>query len=329
MPGRGSLGRHAERCSREPWPGSGFRAVWPAPALWRFAHPGREPHGVIAPSPPFTRGRCLGEPPQLPGAGATAPAAVRCQRPAPATGRPARHPAPRSAHAATTTSACARAIGPRQAPTASPTRSRHHAPRARQRPSSARRGTDSAATCDVPLARPRGRRHDGRPLGPGSGFHSARPGVGCQEVDRGFTMDGQRFDAITKAWVGGGASRRQILRGLAGGLAGAGFTAVGAGNGRAAPNQCAAFCDQLFDEGPGQATCRQVCGGCAGGVARLCLATTNGVPTGVSCCSGNQTCCGEVCCTPQRCCVVSPTEQQCCAQEETCTGPRGCLRIRV
>jgi hypothetical protein len=42
-------------------------------------------------------------------------------------------------------------------------------------------------------------------------------------------MDAQRFDAITKAWAGGGASRRQVLRRLAGGLAGTMITAVGAG----------------------------------------------------------------------------------------------------
>jgi hypothetical protein len=48
-------------------------------------------------------------------------------------------------------------------------------------------------------------------------------------------MDGARFDAATRAWVTVGASRRRLLRGVAGAAAAAGFAPFGARAARKPP----------------------------------------------------------------------------------------------
>ena len=162
-------------------------------------------------------------------------------------------------------------------------------------------------------------------------------------LERSEALDGSRFDEITKA-LASGTSRRTVLRRLGAGLAGLGLAATGRGAAQAAPNQCAAVCDQLFDEGPAQATCKQVCESCPGGVSDLCPGTTNGVTT-VTCCGRDTVCCpGGACCDPRTemccgstCCPISlkdrvvccleATEPVCCnvSRFEQCT-PLGCIR---
>ena len=152
-------------------------------------------------------------------------------------------------------------------------------------------------------------------------------------------MDNNRFDAFTKA-LATGASRRVLLRRLGAGLAGVTLAEGGRGASRAAPNACAGFCDQLFDEGPGQATCKQVCESCPGGVARLCVATTEGVPTGVTCCSSRAVCCaGGACCSHygaccgSTCCerlgdICCAATNECCESRREVCSPLGCRGLR-
>jgi hypothetical protein len=57
-------------------------------------------------------------------------------------------------------------------------------------------------------------------------------------------MDGERFDAVARLWAARGASRRRLLRGVAGAAVAGGLTAVGA---RAAPAD-ASCCAKLHSQ---------------------------------------------------------------------------------
>jgi hypothetical protein len=98
-------------------------------------------------------------------------------------------------------------------------------------------------------------------------------------------MDDKRFD--------------DLLKGLAGGFAGAVGLALGRTVAWAAPNRCAVFCTQFFPKGPAGAACRQACRECDADLSRLCIG-----PTGAACCAPEAECCIDV--TGREHCVECP-----------------------
>jgi len=119
-------------------------------------------------------------------------------------------------------------------------------------------------------------------------------------------MDGQRFDAVTKA-LAAGTSRRAVLRTALGGL-GAGLLAlVGVADaGAAGKRSCAEGCKQRFGPGRARGQCISAC------------ARGTGESTGERCGQGrfSNVCeSGQFCCNPS-CGICAPiggacTEQFC------------------
>ena len=89
-------------------------------------------------------------------------------------------------------------------------------------------------------------------------------------------MDGRRFDTVAKA-VAGGATRRQALRRLGGGLVGGALAALGLGP--AAAQETCPRCRQCIAQFQG--SCVSVCVRMVGDESRCALA----------CCEGNRTTC--------------------------------------
>jgi hypothetical protein len=107
-------------------------------------------------------------------------------------------------------------------------------------------------------------------------------------------MDGSRFDSLTKT-LAGGVSRREVVRGALGALAGAALAARGRGAG-AAPNACAQACAGE-PKGPRQAACKQACKRCAGNFNQICFGNTIVCCAGGECCFDDET--GNVACSTQ------------------------------
>lgn len=137
-------------------------------------------------------------------------------------------------------------------------------------------------------------------------------------------MDGPRFDDITKR-LSAGASRRRVVKGLAGGIAAAGLAAVTRGTAGAGPSPCAAFCaDQPGARG---AQCRQACRACGGDLARVCQDPTSHQFT---CCGGDTTCLpvngerggsGGVCCATPLLHNCTTDQGECgCTESTVCPG---------
>jgi hypothetical protein len=122
-----------------------------------------------------------------------------------------------------------------------------------------------------------------------------------------------RFDELAK--VASGVSRRRALKLMGGGVIAATGALVTGGRAAAAPNECAVLCDQLFDEGPGQALCRQTCRECRKAGGSLCFSTTSGTITGVVCCPSEASVC----------CVDTSGNAFCCAAGDICDPTGGCI----
>ncbi len=132
-------------------------------------------------------------------------------------------------------------------------------------------------------------------------------------------MDGQRFDAVTRA-LAAGTSRRAVLRTALGGM-GAGLLAlVGVADaGAASKRNCAKACKQRFGPGRARGQCISACArGTDGG---------NGEsrPCGSNVCGSGEYCCNESCgicapiggaCTEQFC--GEPCGDAVCGAEEYC-----------
>jgi hypothetical protein len=127
-------------------------------------------------------------------------------------------------------------------------------------------------------------------------------------------MDGQRFDALTKAWTtawGNAANRRRVLGGLlaAGGLL-SGRRAVA----QEGEEACVQFCRGL-PPGPGRGECIRDCATGEPGLFEAC----DGEPTRL--CPGGID--GDCCEAGQFCCFLREPEPDCCDPDQFCC-PGGC-----
>jgi hypothetical protein len=143
------------------------------------------------------------------------------------------------------------------------------------------------------------------------------------------------FDEISKT-LSSGVSRRTALRLMGAGVGGAALAALGLGEAKAAPNQCAAFCS--FFHGAFQATCRQACQKCGSNPNNLCFSFSpsgGGPPTGVTCCQGgfccpsatNTSCCqpGMICCNALNSVCCDPATSTCSIDQTT--GNASCVTL--
>ena len=148
-------------------------------------------------------------------------------------------------------------------------------------------------------------------------------------------MDGQRFDRFTRA-LASGASRRWIVRLLAGGVVAAGTAIARRTEGEAAQSACTVACAGL--PGPQQAACKKACRECAGDIDRVCIergplgpARFVCCPAGTFCIGGEGFCCPngtEPCFGPDgiTCCpagTICDFETGACLDE--CPGNSGCF----
>jgi hypothetical protein len=99
-------------------------------------------------------------------------------------------------------------------------------------------------------------------------------------------MDGSRFDRWTRERATG-TSRRNVLRGLAGGAVVLTATALGRTVAVAAPSQCSVIASQWYPPGPARAAFSQACRRCDADISRICQPI-----------EGTYVCCpaGEICC---------------------------------
>jgi hypothetical protein len=136
-------------------------------------------------------------------------------------------------------------------------------------------------------------------------------------------MDGARFDAIARAWTT--ASRRGVLRHVAGALGAAGVAVLGHRAGLAAPTECGVTCSLLDLRGNALAACKQVCRkDCGGDPNRLCTTGTTTVPTGFVCCDPVEEQCfpGLGCCpSGSVVCNEGTAEAFCCPDGICCPDP--------
>lgn len=155
----------------------------------------------------------------------------------------------------------------------------------------------------------------------------------------------ERFDAVTRA-AAEGVSRRQIMRMLAGGLAGGTLlTGLSASRARGAGRACVEQC--RFLTGRQRGDCLRTCNSCTARGGQMCLGGTGAIccesdadccnsnvgqvccPAGshccigrngnLSCCPDSTECCGNQCCAPGQCCETGlPFSVVCCPPGETC-----------
>ncbi len=136
-------------------------------------------------------------------------------------------------------------------------------------------------------------------------------------------MDGQRFDAVTKA-LAAGTSRRAVLRTALGGM-GAGLLAlVGVADaGAASKRSCAKACKQRFRPGRARGQCISACARGNGG------GNGESTPCGSNVCGAGEFCCNESCgiCAPigggctEQFCGGEPCGDAVCGPEEFCCNP--------
>ena len=136
-------------------------------------------------------------------------------------------------------------------------------------------------------------------------------------------MDGQRFDQLTRV-LASGASRRGILRGLAGGIGALVLTAIGRRLGAAAPggqgggpDPCSQAC-AFEPKGPRQAACKQACRECGGNFNQICFGNQIICCAGGECCFDEQT--GNAVCSTQLPACPEPLVREGCA----CVCPGTC-----
>ena len=151
-------------------------------------------------------------------------------------------------------------------------------------------------------------------------------------------MDGDRFDALTRA-LGSGRSRRSMLRGLgAAALGAAGLSRAGRADAADLGNSpCAHFCVAVFPPGPARGACVSAaahgtgpCVACGANPANYCGGACTNVQTDVNNCGV----CGNVCpsdaCNAATCiagvCGTTPTNAGgiCAAAPDHCTNPSTC-----
>jgi hypothetical protein len=134
-----------------------------------------------------------------------------------------------------------------------------------------------------------------------------------------------RFDELTKS-LAEGVSRREALRRLGGGLAGALLASLGlAGVAQgASARDCSITCSNFYPPGPARAQCNQVC--------KKCSNTNNLCPSGggTICCESGH-CCnsefGAICCQNDTyCCFDYDTRQTTCCPNtlQYCCGTACC-----
>jgi hypothetical protein len=134
-----------------------------------------------------------------------------------------------------------------------------------------------------------------------------------------------RFDELAKS-LASGVSRREALRQLGGGLAGALLASFGLAKGaEAAVNSCAAACAQYH--GAAHAQCMQVCKSCPSPQFVTGGPFTCGPSTPFICCQG-QPCCGPngnsiSCCTSGEACAngICVSTALTCSNGELCPNP--------
>jgi hypothetical protein len=140
-----------------------------------------------------------------------------------------------------------------------------------------------------------------------------------------------RFDELAKA-LAEGVSRREALRRLGGGLAGALLASLGVGKSwsQSAGFSCNDFCSKQGLTGSALGTCLQQCRACVSEGGTVCSASSSG---SVTCCAQpNPACCGTGCCTsPKACCggKCCPGDSClpgdiCCPPESVCAGAICC-----
>ncbi len=131
------------------------------------------------------------------------------------------------------------------------------------------------------------------------------------------------FDAVTRA-AAEGVSRRQIVRMLAGAIAGGtlltGFTRPLAWG---ATNPCVARC-ALYPAGQRRAECRRACNQCRARGGQFCQGGS-----GHACCESDDRCCttnvDQICCPPgSRCCDSRGGSLNCCPESTECCGAHCC-----
>jgi hypothetical protein len=139
-----------------------------------------------------------------------------------------------------------------------------------------------------------------------------------------------RFDDLAKA-LAGGVSRREVLRRLGGGLAGALLASLGIGRAwsQSSGFSCDDFCTKQGLTGSALSTCRRQCRACVGEGGTVCSASSSG---GVTCCAQpNPACCGTGCCTsPKACCndICCETGTRCCGGK-CCPDTDDCLNGEI
>jgi hypothetical protein len=135
-------------------------------------------------------------------------------------------------------------------------------------------------------------------------------------------MDGQSFDKLTKTFARG-SSRRQVIKGLAGGIAGALSGVVGAGRISASGGPCRPA-GHPCEGGQSEQCCQDVftlqciAGSGQGAAERCCLPGSSVCGTGGNaiCCPGEASCSGPIC--------VCPNQREfcgflCCPSGQVCT----------
>jgi hypothetical protein len=132
----------------------------------------------------------------------------------------------------------------------------------------------------------------------------------------GISMDGQRFDRLTKG-LATGVDRRRVLRGLAGTALGAvGLTRMGGGATLAQGNSdCAHFCNQALPPGPERGKCKSDAAHGTG----LCYSCANPANVGMACDDDN-VCTTDDVCQADGSCAGTPVEEggACIGQEGFC-----------
>jgi hypothetical protein len=121
------------------------------------------------------------------------------------------------------------------------------------------------------------------------------------------------FDALARE-LAQGLSRREALRRVCGGFAGAILASLGAGRAWGAPNPCASYCNSLRH--PAQRkNCNNACKQCGDNVQNVCPALDSDK---VACCNQGTGCCSGAC-TPLG------TAQNCRGCGDTCPGVTVCV----
>jgi hypothetical protein len=130
-------------------------------------------------------------------------------------------------------------------------------------------------------------------------------------------MDGERFDALTRAVVAR-RSRRGVLRALAGGAGAWVGAALGRGSAAAAPSRCAVGCANL--KGALKAACGQACKQCGGDFGRVCFEEGPFGPVGLVCCPEGTFCVGGtgLCCDEGTEPCFGPEGATCCPEGTFC-----------